>query len=157
MSGWDEVKITALKLLWAEGHSATEIGRRLHVTRNAVIGKVHRLHLPHHGFAAAMERHHQTRPKRDKGNGGGIAANIIRKRGKAFVKPVVIRLRQSLTAPESLNVALLDLTDRTCRYPTSGERETMLSCGHLPAAGKVYCEAHYAIAYLPVEKRRNAA
>ena len=44
--GWTEGRVAELKKLWAEGHSASQIAKRLGgVTRNAVIGKVHRLGL----------------------------------------------------------------------------------------------------------------
>ena len=45
-SRWDDDKITRLKTFWAEGLTTAEIGRRLGVTKNAVVGKVSRLHLP---------------------------------------------------------------------------------------------------------------
>jgi GcrA cell cycle regulator len=43
---WTEETILRLRGLWAEGHSTAEIGRRLGVTKNAVVGKAHRLDLP---------------------------------------------------------------------------------------------------------------
>ena len=43
---WTDVRIEELRKLWNEGLSAQEIGRRLDVTKNAVIGKAHRLGLP---------------------------------------------------------------------------------------------------------------
>lgn len=43
---WTEERITALRQLWSDGLSAAEIGRRLDVSKNAVIGKAHRLGLP---------------------------------------------------------------------------------------------------------------
>lgn len=46
---WPEARTLLLRTLWAEGHSASEIGRRLGVTGNAVVGKAHRLHLPERG------------------------------------------------------------------------------------------------------------
>ncbi len=42
---WTEDVIGRLKALWAEGHSTAEIGRRLGVSKNAVVGKAHRLSL----------------------------------------------------------------------------------------------------------------
>lgn len=42
---WTDDLIESLSKLWDEGHSASEIGRRLGVGKNAVIGKVHRLKL----------------------------------------------------------------------------------------------------------------
>ena len=43
---WTDERIDELKQLWGEGLSAQEIGRKLGVTKNAVIGKAHRLGLP---------------------------------------------------------------------------------------------------------------
>lgn len=43
---WTDERIEELKQLWGEGLSAQEIGRKLDVTKNAVIGKAHRLGLP---------------------------------------------------------------------------------------------------------------
>ena len=43
---WTEEQIDQLKELWGEGLSTSEIGRKLGVTKNAVVGKAHRLGLP---------------------------------------------------------------------------------------------------------------
>jgi GcrA cell cycle regulator len=43
---WTDEVISQLRALWAEGHSTAEIGRRLGVTKNAIVGKAHRLDLP---------------------------------------------------------------------------------------------------------------
>jgi GcrA cell cycle regulator len=43
---WTEEVIGRLRALWSDGHSTAEIGRRLGVSKNAVVGKAHRLDLP---------------------------------------------------------------------------------------------------------------
>lgn len=43
---WNEDRIACLRALWAEGNPTAEIGRRLCIGKNAIIGKAHRLHLP---------------------------------------------------------------------------------------------------------------
>lgn len=43
---WTPDRVAALIALWGEEHSTSEIGRRLGITKNAVIGKVHRIGLP---------------------------------------------------------------------------------------------------------------
>jgi GcrA cell cycle regulator len=43
---WNDVAIGRLRSLWVEGHSTAEIGRRLGLSKNAVVGKAHRLDLP---------------------------------------------------------------------------------------------------------------
>ena len=43
---WTDDTIAKLRTLWAEGLSTAEIGRRLNISKNAVVGKAHRLNLP---------------------------------------------------------------------------------------------------------------
>ena len=43
---WTDDRILKLRLLWSEGHSTAEIGRRMGISKNAVVGKAHRLDLP---------------------------------------------------------------------------------------------------------------
>ena len=43
---WNEETIARLRALWAEGLSTAEIGRRMGISKNAVVGKAHRLNLP---------------------------------------------------------------------------------------------------------------
>ena len=51
---WTDERVETLKKMWGEGQSASQIAKELGgVTRNAVIGKVHRLGLSNRGAAAA--------------------------------------------------------------------------------------------------------
>jgi GcrA cell cycle regulator len=43
---WTDERIQRLRQLWSEGHSTAEIGRRMGISKNAVVGKAHRLDLP---------------------------------------------------------------------------------------------------------------
>ena len=43
---WTDQTISTLRILWSEGHSTAEIGRRMDTTKNAIVGKAHRLQLP---------------------------------------------------------------------------------------------------------------
>ena len=43
---WTDDTIRELRQLWSEGHSTAEIGRRIGISKNAVVGKAHRLDLP---------------------------------------------------------------------------------------------------------------
>src|SRR3954465_6628640 len=43
---WNEETIARIRALWAEGLSTAEIGRRMGISKNAVVGKAHRLNLP---------------------------------------------------------------------------------------------------------------
>ena len=43
---WTDDTIRELRQIWSEGHSTAEIGRRMGVTKNTVVGQAHRLDLP---------------------------------------------------------------------------------------------------------------
>ena len=66
---WNDERVNTLKKLWAEGHSASQIAKQLGgVTRNAVIGKVHRLGLSNRGGdGLAKEYSHGEYPKAEYG------------------------------------------------------------------------------------------
>ncbi len=62
MSQWTEERVSELSRLWNAGHSAAQIAERLgDVTRNAVIGKVHRLGLS--GRPSPIRRSERPEPK----------------------------------------------------------------------------------------------
>lgn len=43
---WSPAKVAELQKLWAAGYPTEEIGRRMNVSKSAIVGKAHRLHLP---------------------------------------------------------------------------------------------------------------
>ncbi|QCE32664.1 GcrA cell cycle regulator [Acetobacteraceae bacterium] len=62
---WTDEVIERLKTLWAEGHSTAEIGRRLGTTKNAVVGKAHRLKLPTRPSPIKSRRKKQATASKD--------------------------------------------------------------------------------------------
>ena len=58
---WNDDNIARLRSLWDEGHSTAEIGRRMGITKNAVVGKAHRLELP--GRQSPIRRGGTARPR----------------------------------------------------------------------------------------------
>ena len=78
---WTDDRVEKLKTMWTEGNSASQIAKELGgVTRNAVIGKVHRLGL--------SNRASSTKPIRDKAS--------VRSAPKSRSKPSSPRMKQSL-------------------------------------------------------------
>lgn len=61
---WNKSAIQQLTTLWAEGHSTAEIGRRFGITKNAVVGKSHRLDLPARPSPIRKTGSGETRPPR---------------------------------------------------------------------------------------------
>ncbi len=144
---WTPERVEMLKTLWAEGLSASQIAARLGVvTRNAVIGKIHRL-----GIAA-----------REHGNKGGRRARIgPRPPGETRAAPAQTR-EEAIAPPEPSpdNVTVLELSDHRCRWPLGDPKgEDFRFCGNkTPGPGQTYCDYHTRRAYqgaLPVSSARS--
>jgi GcrA cell cycle regulator len=147
--GWTEERTELLKGLWAEGLSASQIAGRLGaVTRNAVIGKVHRIGLARRaGPQWRMSSHglprgpRQTFPhRRPPLSAAPKPARVARPMPSGGVSAVV-------AAPEpSVRVALLDLSDDACRWPYGDpKRDFGGFCGR--EADGSYCDDHARLAY----------
>ena len=138
---WTYERIEKLKKLWDEGLTASRIAAELgDVTRNAVIGKAHRL-----GLSGRMTA---KRPK------NGIS--IIRKKKihSANINKIV---EISPVIDEPMNpTSFQDIKDGLCRWPL-GEPEdvTFKFCGRNTNEGFVYCTSHHKQAYQPLSKIRE--
>ena len=155
--GWTAERVELLKKLWAEGLSASQIAARLgEVTRNAVIGKVHRLGLAGRaGPQFRMSSHGLPR--------GPRSAYVRRSPAPALPRPAVQALsaekpavaRACVVNPLAVSVVIdlsraplgiLDLADGECRWPGSA------AWCRAHADGS-YCDHHHAIAYRPAARR----
>lgn len=164
---WTDERVDLLKRLWAEGLSASQIATRLgEVTRNAVIGKVHRLGLSGRGTPSRAAQH--SRP-RSKPVAPAQTAKITQfpTAGATALQAEPQAMPELAPAPKPksmLSVAtsshdkvnILQLSDKTCRWPV-GEpgTESFHFCGCAPKSGLPYCERHAQVAYQPVMDRRR--
>ena len=207
---WNEETIIRLRGLWAEGHSTAEIGRRLGVTKNAVVGKAHRLDLParpspirRDGAPGAQPRRPAPRrvagptlpPLSSSSNGQPGAPATRAEPAIGSVHPLAphplppqtasagfasgAASRPEASRPELQRVvapvaqptayaaappARVHATPRpyarslTCCWPI-GEpgTKTFRFCDDGAVAGKPYCTAHAALAYVKVRDRREDA
>ncbi|MDX2236481.1 MAG: GcrA family cell cycle regulator [Hyphomonadaceae bacterium] len=151
--GWSDERVALLRKLWAEGLSASQIAQQLGgVTRNAVIGKVHRL-----GLAG---RATPSRP----------AKRPVRAQRPRSISPSAPRLKTISSAPlpdvpqleplrdeEGRTTNVLTLSDRVCKWPIGDPNDhTFAFCGR--NASGTYCADHARLAYQPSQaKRRRAA
>lgn len=166
---WDDERVELLKKLWAEGLSASQIAAQLGgVSRNAVIGKVHRLKLSSRGRATPP----QARTKKPNGQAPAprqprgqqfrpstptVGATALQPRFEA--EPVVEQAPRpalELVAPSSRRLKLVELTERTCKWPNGDPlTEAFHFCGNDIGETGPYCAYHARIAYQPVERRRS--
>ncbi len=137
---WTEERVAALRSLWTDGNTASEVSRRLGVTRNAVIGKVHRLGLGGRQ-APAAPRAIATQPARrirTPGDWSGSAPPTA----AAPYRPKFVE--SSDLAPTS---NLLALNAHSCRWPIGHPTDPEFGfCGRDRQDNASYCAEHRKVA-----------
>ena len=157
---WTDERVELLKKLWADGLSASQIAAQLGgVTRNAVIGKVHRLSLSGRAKPASSgPRPRKPRVASHRPTRSYIAGNTALKTHavpapRRLPAPVPI---EDIVVPIMLRVPLMALTDQMCKWPIGDPgAEDFCFCGHKNFNSLPYCEYHSRIAYQPVNDRRR--
>jgi len=108
--GWTDERVEQLKSLWTEGLSASQIARVLGgVTRNAVIGKVHRLGLAGRAGPARTERPRSMSPR-----------SVVR---IAVPEPEIIE-EDPVVLEDGRFATVLTINDRMCRWPIGDPAES---------------------------------
>lgn len=152
---WTEERVKVLTEMWAEGLSASMIGAKIGMSRNAVIGKRIRLGLPGRGVKGGRKRANTPsslplKPPRDHRDHTTInVAELRRLRAEMEAAPKQEPKQTPEGAPVPLMIPLLDLTDQMCRWPcNSPERGgDFLFCAHEKDRGSPYCRFHERIAF----------
>lgn len=155
---WSAETIDRLRGLWSEGLSTAEIGRRLNISKNAVVGKAHRLDLPARPSPIrrdilASARPRPAAPRRISGPTlPSLAALAPAPSGTRPAAPVS---RPGLIAGFS-GVARNTPRIPACCWPI-GEPGTpsFRFCGDPALAGKPYCGPHAEVAYVRVRDHRR--
>ncbi len=135
---WTDEKVEKLKELWSKGHTASQIAEVLgNTTRNAVIGKAHRLELE----ARAPSK--QTFNKQSSRKNKKIQQPMSR---KSRFKSILLDKNFESEKPTSLE----GLTDSTCRWPIGHpDEEKFYFCGRKPIEDFSYCKLHVLYAFQP--------
>ena len=183
---WTDERVEILKKMWGEGQSASVIAKELGgVTRNAVIGKVHRLGLSNRaGSSSTAKAAPKEKAKAEpKAKAAATAAPKAEPKPEAApeVKSTSPAVRKIIPAgqplppqpsaneisPEALakvnevektakRISLMELTERTCKWPIGDPAtDEFWFCGLSVQQGKPYCEAHVGVAFQPMSSRRD--
>lgn len=142
--GWSDDRVAAMSKLWLDGLSASQIAKQLGgVTRNAVIGKVHRLGLSGHGGAASAPGRPQrvtiTRAPSPRRAAVGAAPRVMAPSRPPVAAP------SPAPAPEGpgLVTDMARLAVHACKWPIGDPKSSDFSfCGR-HADGR-YCAVHEA-------------
>ena len=159
---WTEERVERLSRLWMQGQSASQIAGELGngVSRNAVIGKIHRLGLSGRNASTLQ-------PDSDRGRGVKPAA------APAPVKPAVrppvelpvaaptFPIAQAMpisdvVIPLTDRVTIMELRETMCRWPLGDPTSSEFRfCGCRTSGAFPYCTAHARVAFQPVAERRR--
>ena len=176
---WDEQTIALLKDLWTQGLSTADIGRRLGVTKNAVVGKAHRLELdarpsPIRRDAVKIITERPAALSRT----AGPTLPPLASDGMAVITPSQPNVRHLRPAPlpEPPKAAAVPATPsalpRRITVPTPQPRraapsccwpigepgtKTFRFCEEASVAGKPYCDEHAKLAYVKIRDRKEDA
>jgi GcrA cell cycle regulator len=161
---WTDERVELLKRLWSEGLSASQIAGELGgITRNAVIGKVHRLGLSGRAKAPSSS---VPRPRKPRAPSQFMRQPRPMTRGNTALAPRSAPLFEIEAEPEPEVVdnvipmgqrcTILQLTEATCHWPVGDPGSPdFFFCGGKAANGLPYCAHHSRIAYQPVHDRRR--
>jgi len=182
---WTDDRVEILKKMWGDGQSASVIAKELGgVTRNAVIGKVHRLGLSNRSgggtkasskgktaaktAASPKTATKKAAPKKAAAKTEtGAKPKPIRKPIIPAGQPLPPQPSANEISPEALasvrevekgaeKLHLMELTERTCKWPIGDPAtEEFWFCGLPVQQGKPYCEAHVGVAFQPMSSRHD--
>lgn len=165
---WTDEMVDQLREMWKQGLTTGEIGKRLGVSKNSIVGKVHRLGLS--GRPSPIKKKEDSEPKTEKKE---ITETTVKapkpkveknvevkapKQEKKQEKEIIVDEKTEISAPVSHHhngkTSLTDLDNHTCRWPIGDPKdENFHFCGRKVRIGQTYCDEHANIAYVKAVKK----
>lgn len=169
---WTDERVERLTKLWAEGLSASQIAAQLGgVSRNAVIGKVHRLNLPGRAKSGSTQiarstKRATTQSQRPAAFTARVQTRTVTRTAGATVmkEDVEIDAQElqiyvpagNVVVPIARRLVLTQLTERTCKWPIGDPlKDDFFFCGNDSPDSSPYCNYHQRLAYQPSGERRR--
>ena len=165
---WTDKMVEDLRLMWKQGLTTGEIGKRLGVSKNSIVGKVHRLQLDARpspikkkeeleaeSVAAAQPtlQPEVKEPKKAPQPAKDVKENKEAKEPKTPAKPAAQATKPVADKKNDI-IRLADLDNRTCRWPIGDPKdENFHFCGKKVRVGQTYCEEHSLMAYVKPTKK----
>tara|TARA_B100000795_G_scaffold209468_1_gene163039 strand:- start:893 stop:1378 length:486 start_codon:yes stop_codon:yes gene_type:complete len=142
---WNEEKVAKLKELWGKGNTANEIAGIIGgISRNAVIGKAHRLNLSSKIKAKVSSSNKDLEENNSK----------QKRERKSKFKSLIIEKDFEPENPKKLE----ELDESSCKWPVGHpEEEAFYFCGRSSLKDFSYCKLHLLYAYQPKGRREEPA
>ena len=147
---WTEEKVAKLKELWGKGNTASQIAEIIGgISRNAVIGKAHRLNLS----AKIKTRASSNINNNFKSNNQNNINKLTRGRKSKF-KSLIIEKDFEPENPKQLE----ELNENSCKWPIGHPNEkSFYFCGRTSLKDFSYCKLHLLYAYQPKGKKEDSS
>lgn len=145
--GWTDESVERLRQMWSEGLTANEIAKKLGVTKNAIVGKVHRLCLTARPSPIkSKENEALSEDIEQTGANAAMSADLFENTSAAG--------KSTSTNKKIENIKLVDLDSHTCRWPIGDPRdEDFCFCGKKVRTGQTYCDEHSQMAYVKATRK----
>ena len=142
---WTAEKEKKLKELWSKGHTASQIAALLgDTTRNAVIGKAHRLNLEARAVSKKTSSNKINSNNTERSNTPDVKTKKLGR--KAKFQALLLDKNFEPENPKKLE----ELTDDTCRWPIGHPyEEKFYFCGRKSIDKFPYCKLHVLYAFQP--------
>ena len=144
--GWTEEKVAKLKELWGKGNTASQIAEIIGgISRNAVIGKAHRLNL-----SAKIKTRTAASSQNFDDTTGEKNTQITRRGRKNKFKSLIIEKDFEPENPKQLE----ELDENSCKWPIGHpDEKSFYFCGRSSLKDFSYCKLHILYAYQPKGKK----
>ena len=141
---WTEEKVAKLKTLWGKGNTASQIAEILGgVSRNAVIGKAHRLNLSGKFTTKKVSNYTQVNKLKN---------SNTRKNKRGKFKSLIIEKDFEPENPKQLE----ELDENSCKWPIGHPNEkNFYFCGRTSLKDFSYCKLHMLYAFQPKNKKED--
>lgn len=151
---WTDEMVESLKQMWKKGLTTNEIAKNLGVSKNSIVGKVHRLNLTARPSpikkkeenVVVAETQTDTLEATTENNLQAAEINTF----KEPIKSTVVEHKKT----NGSYIKLTELDNHTCRWPIGDPKDdNFCFCGKKVRSGQTYCEEHAALAYVKPGKK----
>ncbi|MBQ8750361.1 MAG: global cell cycle regulator GcrA-like protein [Alphaproteobacteria bacterium] len=155
---WTDEAVEELKKMWDKGMTTGQIAKVLNVTKNSIIGKVHRLCLTARPSPIKKSSGNSAEKKASKPQKAEKVEKATKTSNKVVkevpVSPISENTKNTTPVVEETNIPLVKLDNHTCRWPMGDPKdEDFCFCGKRIRTGQTYCEEHAAVAYVKAGKK----
>lgn len=159
---WTTEMIEGLKKMWKGGLTTNEIAKELGVSKNSIVGKVHRLNLTSRPSPIKKKEGEEETEILQTEEVSVLVEEEQKPQKKAKKEPASSKAFETEATPLPVEaelkkrrcIKLSELDSHTCRWPIGDPKDDRFCfCGNKVRAGQTYCDEHAAIAYVKPTKK----